>query len=97
MATADAAVFADTAAMAGHVGWSTGGSERLTLLPQPTCGGWPESPPSVRPSRLPRTVVPVAGEYHLDYVRRLAEANHLEFLQLCHALDTPGGTVEPRR
>jgi hypothetical protein len=36
---------------------------------------------------LPRTVIPVAGEYHLDYVRRLAEANHLDFLELTGALD----------
>jgi len=36
---------------------------------------------------LPRTVIPVPGEYHLDYVRRLAEANHLGFLELTGALD----------
>jgi hypothetical protein len=36
---------------------------------------------------LPRTVAPVPGEYHLDYVRRLGEANHLEFRELTGALD----------
>ena len=39
------------------------------------------------PRPLPRTVTPVAGEYHLDYIRRLADANHLEFLELTAALD----------
>jgi hypothetical protein len=39
------------------------------------------------PRPLPRTVTPVAGEYHLDYTARLAEANHLEFLELAGALD----------
>ena len=39
------------------------------------------------PRPLPRTVTPVAGEYHLDYIARLAEANHLEFLELADALD----------
>jgi hypothetical protein len=39
------------------------------------------------PRPLPRTVTPVAGEYHLDYLARLAEANHLEFLELTGALD----------
>jgi hypothetical protein len=36
---------------------------------------------------LPRTVTPVAGEYHLDYVGRLARASHLEFGELTRALD----------
>ena len=36
---------------------------------------------------LPRTVAPVPGEYHLDYVRRLADANHLDFAELTGALD----------
>ena len=31
------------------------------------------------PRPLPRTVTPVPGEYFLDYIARLAEANHLEF------------------
>jgi hypothetical protein len=39
------------------------------------------------PRPLPRTVTPVAGEYHLDYIARLADANHLEFLELTGALD----------
>ena len=39
------------------------------------------------PRPLPRTVTPVAGEYHLDYIARLAEANHLEFAELTGALD----------
>jgi hypothetical protein len=39
------------------------------------------------PRPLPRTVTPVPGEYHLDYIRRLADANHLEFLELSNALD----------
>ncbi|HXZ75568.1 MAG TPA: hypothetical protein VEH31_32505 [Streptosporangiaceae bacterium] len=39
------------------------------------------------PRPLPRTVTPVAGEYHLDYIARLAEANHLGFLELTGALD----------
>jgi hypothetical protein len=34
------------------------------------------------PRPLPRTVSPVPGEYHLDYIARLARANHLEFLEL---------------
>jgi hypothetical protein len=39
------------------------------------------------PRPLPRTVTPVAGEYHLDYIARLADANHLEFGELTAALD----------
>lgn len=39
------------------------------------------------PRALPRTVPPVAGEYHLDYVARLAQANHLKFPELTAALD----------
>jgi hypothetical protein len=39
------------------------------------------------PRPLPRTVTPVAGEYHLDYIARLADANHLAFLELTGALD----------
>lgn len=31
---------------------------------------------------LPRTVIPVPGEYHLDYLGKLAEANHLELTEL---------------
>jgi hypothetical protein len=39
------------------------------------------------PRPLPRTVIPVPGEYHLDYIARLAAANHLEFAELTGALD----------
>src|SRR5262249_2129615 len=39
------------------------------------------------PRPLPRTVTPVAREYHLDYIARLAGANHLEFSELTAALD----------
>jgi hypothetical protein len=39
------------------------------------------------PRPLPRTVIPVPGEYHLDYLARLARANHLEFGELTGALD----------
>lgn len=50
------------------------------------------------PRPLPRTVVPVPGEYHLGYIRRLAEANHLEFLELTAAIDPPSAIVfDPRR
>jgi hypothetical protein len=39
------------------------------------------------PRPLPRTVTPVAGEYHLGYIAWLAAANHLEFSELTGALD----------
>jgi hypothetical protein len=39
------------------------------------------------PRPLPRTVIPVPGEYFLDYIARLAQANHLEFGELTGALD----------
>jgi hypothetical protein len=45
------------------------------------------------PRPLPRTVIPVAGEYFLDYIARLAEANHLEFAELNEALDDPAGIL----
>jgi hypothetical protein len=45
---------------------------------------WAQTLP-LRP--LPRTVTPVAGEYHLDNIARLAQANHLEFSELTGALD----------
>jgi hypothetical protein len=48
------------------------------------------------PRPLPRSVIPVPGEYHLDYIRRLAHANHLEFLELTDALDDPAGVIVHR-
>ena len=41
------------------------------------------------PRPLPRPVTPVPGEYHLDYISRLADANHLELPELTGALDDP--------
>jgi hypothetical protein len=50
------------------------------------------------PRPLPRTVIPVPGEYHLGYIRRLAEASHLEFLQLAEiASDTAAITLHRGR
>jgi hypothetical protein len=45
------------------------------------------------PPLLPRTVIPVAGEYYLDYIHRLARANHLEFGELTGALDDPASIL----
>jgi hypothetical protein len=45
------------------------------------------------PRPLPRTAIPVPGEYYLDYIFRLAEANHLEFMELTGTLDHPGTVV----
>jgi hypothetical protein len=45
------------------------------------------------PRPLPRTVVPVPGEYYLDYISRLADANHLELLELTGALDDPAAVI----
>jgi hypothetical protein len=45
------------------------------------------------PRPLPRTVTPVPGEYYLDYISRLADANHLEFLELTGALDDPASVI----
>ncbi len=45
------------------------------------------------PRPLPRTVTPVPGEYHLDYIARLAAANHLEFGELTGALDDPASIL----
>lgn len=45
------------------------------------------------PRPLPRTVIPVVGEYYLDYIGRLADANHLEFAGLTGALDHPGTVI----
>jgi len=50
------------------------------------------------PRPLPRTVTPVAGEYYLGYVARLADANHLEFSELTGALhDDAAVTVHGSR
>jgi hypothetical protein len=48
------------------------------------------------PRPLPRTVAPVPGEFSLDYIRRLADANHLDFLQLAGFLHTPGAPPPDR-
>ncbi len=45
------------------------------------------------PRPLPRTAIPVAGEYFLDYIARLARANHLEFAELTGALDDPASIL----
>jgi hypothetical protein len=48
------------------------------------------------PRPLPRTAIPVPGEYYLDYISRLAGANHLELLELTGALDDPAAvTLDP--
>jgi hypothetical protein len=48
------------------------------------------------PRPLPRTVIPVPGEYYLDYISRLADANHLELPELTGALDDPAAvTLDP--
>jgi hypothetical protein len=49
------------------------------------------------PRPLPRTVTPVAGEFHLDYIARLAAANHLEFLELAHVVDDLAAITAHRR
>ena len=51
---------------------------------------------TLAPRPLPRSVVPLPGEFHLDYVLRLAQANHLKFLQLTHALTDPNTHTEHR-
>jgi hypothetical protein len=45
------------------------------------------------PRPLPRTVTPVPGEYFLDYIARLAEANHLEFAELTGTLNDPASIL----
>jgi hypothetical protein len=45
------------------------------------------------PRPLPRTAIPVPGEYYLDYISRLADANHLELLELTEALDDPAAVI----
>ena len=50
------------------------------------------------PRPLPRTAMPVPGEYYLDYISRLAGANHLQLLELTGALDDPAAvTLDPGR
>lgn len=56
-------------------------------------GDWAQTLP---PRPLPRTVIPVPGQYYLDYIGRLADANHLELLELTGALDDPAAvTLDP--
>ena len=45
------------------------------------------------PRPLPRTVIPVPGEYYLGYISRLADANHLDLLELTGALDDPAAVI----
>jgi hypothetical protein len=45
------------------------------------------------PRPLPRTAIPVPGEYYLDYISRLADANHLEFAELTEALHDPAAVI----
>jgi hypothetical protein len=45
------------------------------------------------PRPLPRTATPVPGEYYLDYISRLADANHLELAELTGALDDPAAVI----
>lgn len=45
------------------------------------------------PRPLPRTAIPVPGEYYLDYTARLADANHLELLELTGVLDDPAAVI----
>jgi hypothetical protein len=58
---------------------------RLTLFTD-----WAKTLP---PRPLPRTVIPVPGEYYLDYIGRLAQANHLDLLELTDALDDPAAVI----
>src|SRR6266536_2768877 len=61
-----------------------GGQEAINPARLALFSDWAETLP---PRPLPRTVTPVPGEYYLDYIFRLADANHLEFLELTEALD----------
>jgi hypothetical protein len=45
------------------------------------------------PRPLPLTVIPVPGEYYMDYISRLADANHLELLELTGALGDPAAVI----
>jgi len=50
------------------------------------------------PRPLPRTAIPVPGEYYLDYISRLADANHLKLAELTGALEDPAAvTLDPGR
>jgi hypothetical protein len=50
------------------------------------------------PRPLPRTAIPVRGQYYLDYISRLADANHLELPELTEALDDPAAVIlDPAR
>jgi hypothetical protein len=53
-------------------------------------GDWAQTLP---PRPLPRTAVPVPGEYYLDYTARLADANHVEFTELTEALGDPAAVI----
>jgi hypothetical protein len=49
------------------------------------------------PRPLPRTAIPVPGEYYLDYIARLADANHLDLAEVTSALDDPAAVIlDPR-
>jgi len=52
-------------------------------MPGGAIHNWAQTLP---PRPLPRTVIPVPGEYYLDYISRLADANHLELPELTGAL-----------
>ena len=45
------------------------------------------------PRPLPRTAIPARGQYYLDYISRLADANHLDLLELTQALDDPAAVI----
>jgi len=67
-----------------------GGQEAINPARLALFSDWAETLP---PRPLPRTVTPVPGEYYLDYIFRLADANHLEFLELTEALDDPAAVI----
>jgi hypothetical protein len=48
---------------------------------------------TLTPRPLPRTAVPVPGEYYIGYISRLAAANHLELPELTGALDDPAAVI----
>jgi hypothetical protein len=53
---------------------------------------------TLTPRPLPRTAVPVPGEYYIDYISRLAAANHLELSDLTEALADPAAVIlDPAR